>query len=58
MLITVRDGLSDLRIDVTRVVIGNRSCIYLVHIKRRGICSVYTYYRSIYMLDKDFGRQE
>jgi hypothetical protein len=58
MLITVRDGLSDLRINITRVIIGNRSYIGLVHIKRRGICSIYTYYRSIYILDKDFRRQE
>ena len=56
MLITVYDGLSDLRINITRVVIRNKSCIYLVHIKRRGIRSTYAYYRSIYMLDKDFGR--
>jgi hypothetical protein len=54
MLITVYNGLSDLWIDVTRVIIRNRSCIYLVHIKRRGIRSVYAYYKSIYILDKDF----
>ena len=54
MLITVCDGLSDLWIDVTRVIIGNRSYIYLVYIKRRGIRSVYAYHRSIYILNKDF----
>ena len=58
MLITICNGLSDLRINVTRVVIGNRSYIYLVYIKRRGICSIYAYYKSIYILDKDFRRQE
>ena len=58
MLITVHNGLSDLWINITRVVIRNRSCIYLVYIKRRGIRSIYAYHRSIYILDEDFRRQE
>jgi hypothetical protein len=58
MLITIYNGLSDLRINVTRVIIRNRSYICLIYIKRRGICSIYAYHRSIYILDKDFRRQE
>jgi nucleoid-associated protein YejK len=55
---TLREGLSDLRIDVARVIIKNKSCIYLVYIKRRGVRSIYVYYRSIYILDKGFGPQK
>jgi hypothetical protein len=58
MLIIVRNSLSDLWINVTRVVIRNKSYIYLVYVKRRGIRSIYAYYKSIYILDKDFRRQE